>query len=219
MNQTALNRCKTITKEVREQPLNRYFNKLELKDLPNYTAYVKKPIDLNTIQDNLDQNIYKTPGEWYSDMVLVWENAMTYHPNTVIWHSVAQYCLSSFKQKAHEIQTQDIQKWYELVNKKLYKLTERISQSPVPQILDPLVLSTIRKAETIAPPSTSVLPSFVERINKLATDEACRRDIVCILHQSQPDLKIEDDKEEFKIDADKLSSTTLNALILYVNAR
>ena len=219
MNQTALNRCKNITKEVMEQPINVYFRKLKLKELPGYLDYVKKPMDLETINNNLNEGIYKTPGQWYTDMVLVYQNAMTYHRPDVIWHSIADYCLNSFKQKAHEIQTADVQKWYELLNKRLYKLTETIARSPIPQIVDPLVLSTIKKAETIPPPSTSTIPYFVEKINKLATDESCRRDIICILHDSQPDLKISDEKEEFSIDADSLSSTTLNALILYVNAR
>lgn len=220
MNKTALDRCKAITKEIIEQPLNSYFRVVNLQQLPNYTNYVKNPIGLDQIRDRLDTGHYATPAQWHKDMCLVWENAMTYHPENVIWHKIAKYCLDSFLQKAHPVQTKSIREWYELLNKQQLKLTEKMGKSPIPQIVDPLVISSIKCADTIPPVSVTAIPDFVDNINKLVLDESCRRDIINILHETQPDLVIQG--EQFQIDVDEIvknNPNALNALIIYVNAR
>lgn len=213
MNSTSLHHCRTITQSVRENPLNSFFDRLSSAQLPNYNQIIQKPIDFETILKNLDHGDYKTIAEWYNDMLLVYQNALTYHQPDGVWHRVAEYCLADFKKRYHDIQTQSMQKWYELLNQKMVSLSELIGNSPVPQIIDPLIISVVKKAELMDLPSSSAIAELVETINKKINEQQFKVDILTILNKTQPELKIEG--EEFTVDADTLNNTALNALILY----
>ena len=67
------------------------------------------------------------------------------------------------------------------------------------------------------PPSSQAIAELVEKINSRIEDENVHFDVLCILKETQPGLKIEGDS--LTIDADKLSQLALNALLLYVKAQ
>jgi hypothetical protein len=54
--------------------------------IPDYFNVIKHPMDFGTIEKNLQQNKYETPYHFQSDMMLVFNNAMTYnHPGSTIY--------------------------------------------------------------------------------------------------------------------------------------
>lgn len=215
-----MQRCKEITAKLMEHPLNSYFthpvNPLK-EGLVGYDDVIKKKMDLGTIQSNLKSNKYTSPHEWYQDVELVYQNALKYHPATSIWHSIAKYSLKQFQTEAIGIGCTTPKEWYCLVGETMKKLKKNIANGPVPQVIDPLVLSIVKKADSMPPPSSQAIAELVEKINSRIEDENVHFDVLCILKETQPGLKIEGDS--LTIDADKLSQLALNALLLYVKAQ
>lgn len=216
MNPSSLHRCKQITQSIREHPLHAFFYSLSTAKLPEYEKYITNPMSFEMIQQKLETDEYKTIADWYADMLLVYHNALAYHKKDTVWHQVAEYCLNDFKKKYPDIQTQSIQNWYELINKKMVAMSELIAESPVPQVIDPLILSAIKKAEFMAPPSGTTIADLVAKINKSIDNPQFKLDILTILEKTQPDLKIEGEK--FTVDADALKPLALNAILLYTSS-
>lgn len=54
--------------------------------IPDYHEKIKHPMDLSTIKNNLDSRAYKSPEEFNSDMVLMFENCYSYnHPESTVY--------------------------------------------------------------------------------------------------------------------------------------
>lgn len=213
-------RCKAITHELKDRPLNVYFLKPvdpEKEGLPGYFDVITKPMDLSTVQAKLNNDQYTSPLDWYHDVILVYDNALTYHKPDTIWHKIALYNLQEFKKLALGIGCNDPQTWYDMVNNTMFKLSTAMADGPVPQGIDPLILSVLRKAEEMVPPSSQSIAEMVDRINKRIDHEDVKYDILCILKETQPDLKI--DGEKMAIDADNLSVDSLKALSLYIKSK
>lgn len=49
-------------------------------DAPNYSEYVKTPMDLSTLEKNVNNNKYKTIEEFEKDMRLIFSNCYAYNP-------------------------------------------------------------------------------------------------------------------------------------------
>lgn len=54
----------------------------EALDLLDYPQIIKKPMDLGSVKDNLDNGLYKSAAEAAADVRLVFLNAMTYNDPT-----------------------------------------------------------------------------------------------------------------------------------------
>lgn len=215
-----MQRCREITEKLMAHPLNSYFMQPvdPLKDgLTGYDSVIKRKMDLGTIQSNLRANKYASPLEWYQDVVLVYQNALDYHDPLSVWHKIAEYSLRQFRSEAIGLGCATPQEWYALVGATTQKLKASIADGPVPQVVDPLVLSIVKKADTMPPPSSQAIAELVEKVNARIDDESVRFDVLCILRETQPGLKV--DGDALSIDADKLSQLALNALALYVRAQ
>ncbi|EAY06996.1 Bromodomain containing protein [Trichomonas vaginalis G3] len=217
MNSSILSLCKQITQECYEHPLMIYFSKLNKDEVPNYDKYVSMPMDFETIRTRLSDGTYKTMTEWYRDMALVFENAMKYHPEDSVWYKIAEYDLSIFKKKADVLMSQDPQLIYDRMNSAFKQFTELLTKSPVPQGIDPLVLSAIKKGSESPQINQKILDELLERLNSLINDKQYRKEIYIIIKEMQPDLEINSEKSE--IDIDSLQPTTINALHFYVCAK
>jgi hypothetical protein len=212
-------RCKQITHELLERPLNLEFSKPadpEKGELHGYLDVIRRPMDLGTIEATLNQDGYATPLEWYNDVCLVYDNAMKFHPQGSFWWAIAHYNMMEFKRMAIGFGCSDPQQWYDWVSQTMFKLNKYISNGPVPQAIDPLILSVKKKAESMLPPTPQSIADLVDKINRRMEEDDIRYDVLCLLNQTQPNLKI--DGPEFTIDADTLTDVTLNALSLYVKA-
>lgn len=51
-------------------------------NLHDYHDVIKKPMDLSTVQANLDRDLYKTKEEFATDIRLIFENCATVGPFT-----------------------------------------------------------------------------------------------------------------------------------------
>jgi hypothetical protein len=212
-------RCKTITQELLDNGLNQEFSHPvdpEMDGLKDYRARVPNPMDLRTISAKLNEETYTTPLEWYNDVCLVFENARAYHHPSTLWHQIATYNLEEFKKTAYGFGCRDAQEWYTKVNEAMLNLQVAISASPVPQGIDPMILSIIKRAESQPPLASQSIADVVERINQQIEDENVRYDVLSLLKETEPGLKIEGDK--VTINADTLTDLSLNALSLYVKA-
>lgn len=67
--------------------------------IPDYYTFVKNPMDLGTIKDNLSKKKYQSPLEFREHVRLVWNNCAKYNP---VGHIVRQYgdTLSDIFEKA-----------------------------------------------------------------------------------------------------------------------
>lgn len=214
-----MQRCKAITEELKKRPLNIYFlNPVDpvKESLENYDKIVTTPMDFDTIERRLNSSFYNAPIEWYNDVCLVYENALKYHPKESIFHQIAEYNLNEFKKKAIGFACSDPQQWYDMVTQAMNKLSKEIARGPVPQGVDPLILSIVKRAENEAPPNPQVIAEVVEKINVMLKSDDVRYDVLCILKETEPNLKIQGEK--LPIDADSLSHRSVNALAMYVRA-
>ena len=50
--------------------------------IPDYFEIIKKPMDMSTIKNNLDEGKYKDPWEFVDDVWLMMENAWLYNRKT-----------------------------------------------------------------------------------------------------------------------------------------
>lgn len=217
MNASVVSVCKQITQECYEHPLMIFFSKLNKDEVPNYDQFVKRPMDFETIRNKLNENSYDTMTEWYRDMVLVFDNAMKYHPNDSVWHKIAEYDLSVFKKKADVLMSQDPQLIYEKLNNAFKQFTELVTKTPVPQGVDPLVLSAIKKGSESTQINQKILDDLVENLNTLLQNKQYKKEIYLIIKELQPQLEI--NTESTNIDLDSLQPSTINALHFYSCAK
>ncbi|OHS97915.1 Bromodomain containing protein [Tritrichomonas foetus] len=219
MASSSFQRCQSITEELIQQPLNQYFAvpvDPENDGLLDYFDKISNPMDFTTILGKLKRNEYESESDWYKDVCLIYENAMTYHPPEKIYHWIADYCLISFKKVAVGYEHTNLQDWYDQICIQQQKLIDLTAMSPVPQGVDPLISTILEKAKNMPQVPPAVMPDLMEKINKLMEKKEYREDIVHILHTLQPSLDL--NSEILKINAGKLSNASQNSLLLYVRA-
>ena len=204
-----------------KQPLNIYFiNPVnpEKDGLVGYRDIVNHPMDFTTINENLKAGVYQSPRDWYDDVVLIYENALLYHgiKENTIWYTIAKFKLQEFKKMNKGYSCSDVQEWFDSVSEKMNQISEDISQSPVPQGMDPIIPTIIKQSGSLLPPKPQTIAELVFNLNKFLDNPRVHNDVLYILKQTQPDLKIEGEK--FSINADELSDATLNALTMYIDS-
>ena len=216
-----LDKCRTITDELILQPLNQYFTvPVDPKNdgLTDYFDKITQPMDFLTIQNKIKNKKYNNEYEWYKDVCLIYENAMKYHPSDSVFYKIAQYCSEQFKKKEFglEYTESSVQEWYDAVCSEMQKFVKAVSQSPVPQGIDPFVITVLEKAKDVFQVSNSLIPDIVQKLNLLMKEEKRRAEIMYILRELQPSLELEGSDLEIKINS--LSQPSLNAIYLYSRA-
>jgi hypothetical protein len=68
---------------------DRQSSPVDLKEFPDYTNYVKKPMDLGTILKKLLSSEYLTLLDFHADVNLTFENAMKYNEKGTKVHAMA----------------------------------------------------------------------------------------------------------------------------------
>jgi hypothetical protein len=208
--------CRAITQELLSNPLNVEFSRPfdPQEGQLDVTKSLVHPMDLGTVLTKLDQNAYPTPCDWYNDVCLVFENCRFYHPVNSLWHAIATYNLKEFKKMTRGFECRTTHEWYNTASQAMLKLQIEIAESPIPQGVDPMILSIVKKAHSLPPLFPQAIADVIERINIRVLEESKRYDILCLLKQMEPQLKLDEDK--LTIDSDMLSDVTLVALSLYL---
>ena len=210
-----MSKCKELTKTLMGYPLNRDFL-YPVKNVENYFDIIKHPMDFKTIDSKLHNGDYDSALEWYNDVCLIYDNAMLFNKPGTTLHILAMYNKKEFEKQAYGLGCADAQTWYDLTCKTMKKLNDKIANSPVPQAIDPLLLTISRKAETMPPPTSQSIAELVAKLNTKLSDTAFRLDIISLLKETHADVEIQGEK--LTIDADSLPDITKNALMLYVKA-
>lgn len=60
---------------------------------PNYSAIISRPMDFSTIREKINENEYKTIGEFTDDFKLMCDNAIKYNHTETVYHKAAKRLL------------------------------------------------------------------------------------------------------------------------------
>ncbi|KAL1560396.1 transcription factor GTE10-like [Salvia divinorum] len=92
--------CTKILKALMSHSLARAFNEpvnpVKLK-IPDYFEIIKNPMDLGTIKHKLEKNMYSGAKEFAADVLLTFENAMSYNPPSHEVHCWAELLVGYFR--------------------------------------------------------------------------------------------------------------------------
>lgn len=182
-----------------------------------YRNFDESACDLKTIKKKLLNREYKTPLDWYRDVELLYETGKQVHKNSdIIWTQLMDFCLEKFRRETRGLLYNDANGWYEEIKKEFGKLTKTMTSNPIPQYRDPLISFVVKKSEAKSTPYPQNNAELVQNINRIIENENARRDVLVILNETQPDLKITG--ESFEVDADALNMRAINALHLYISS-
>ena len=78
--------------------INGLFNKpVDTKLIPSYQEIIKKPMDLGTVKNRIQQGFYNTLKDCIDDIILVFNNATTFNPQNHFVHNSAKFMLQELK--------------------------------------------------------------------------------------------------------------------------
>lgn len=215
-----MEKCKKLMKEMFEKPLCLWFaNPVDtsIEGFEEYDKIVTNPMDLGTVKSRLERGFYTHPADWYSDVVLVYENALKFHPENSIWHLIAQYCLQDFKTNAVGVDSKTEQEWLDAVDKRTCKLTKLLSQVPNIQRSNPIINNIKQQVENISLPSSQAMTPHVEKLNTMLEDDECRETVLAILKDVQG--MTEEEASNQVIEIEKLTPLTQKCLLTFINTR
>jgi len=102
--------CQKILNYLKNHPDSVPFRKpvdWEAWELHDYPQIIKQPMDLGTIQTNLDSGVYSTPAEFAHDVRLVWRNCMTYNQDGSEFYNLAAKFSNMFEKRFAKIKSAD----------------------------------------------------------------------------------------------------------------
>lgn len=202
-----------------DRPLNAFFvEPVEASNLPDYDKVIAKPMDFVKISDKLSRHEYRTTSEWFSDVCLIYENAMRYHGESSIWGVIAAQLLHDFKKIAFGLQVGTREEWIAAVDRQTRKLGDVLSNSPVRRGVDPLVQSCIKRSEASPRYPPNRVPDLVSRIGAKLSEERFRGGIIAILKTMHKDPPMTQEGDEVTIDVEKVKDQALVAISLYLQA-
>lgn len=103
-----------VTKKINECSMARYFRQPVDPKLDGATDYfdkIRKPMDLGTVLQNLQDNKYSSVEKWRDDMNLIWKNAMTYNNPTSPLHAIAKDLGETFRKMTEIIPATPTEEW------------------------------------------------------------------------------------------------------------
>lgn len=79
--------------------------------IPDYHDIIKRPMDLGTVKENLDNGTIVSPENFKEDVLLTFQNAMIYNPATHDVHVMAKALKELFISKWEPIESSVVEKW------------------------------------------------------------------------------------------------------------
>lgn len=205
MNERLSRRCLDITLDLCRRPINTIF-----QNLPDGTG-------LALVRQRLESGEYTSPAAWYEAVCEVFERELNRHPPGSPTHSAAAYGLKEVHRLSQGLSFRDPQSWYELVRRKMRKLSGVISESPVCQGVDPFIISLVARAIACPSPSPRNLPDIAARASELLADARARHDAVCLLKEADPSVEVDGDR--IRVDLERLRTCAADALLRYLEYR
>ena len=212
MDDTKLEELNVETKKLSTLPLNFYFYKADYDLFPGYWDVVSTPMDFSIILQKIQDKKYTSNSEWYNDVVLIYDNAIAYHSIKSIWGQIASYSKKRFEKEYFPKKYKTTQEWYNNLSSSIQELRKIITESPVPQGIDPYLDTIIEMAMSLPPPQPKLIGEAMNVLNRKASESHIRWALIHILKATQPNFVVE---EEINIKAETLNDHALNSLILY----
>jgi hypothetical protein len=94
LNGCELSFCRHVIQDLLKCPLCYEFAKPidpKAERAPDYLRLITCPVDLSTILSGLNSNRDHSVTEWYNDLNLIWQNAMTFNPRQSRLYSIADF--------------------------------------------------------------------------------------------------------------------------------
>jgi hypothetical protein len=211
--------CRSITTDLMSRPLLRGFtvpvNPIA-DGVPDYPKRIAHPMDLGTVTDRLSTHKYQSIAEWYSDVRLVFQNAIDYHVADSPWALIAQYGMQLFTNLAKGLNFASEQAWLDYVSKRSLKVAKLAVNPPAAENPARLVPSLRGQAETLSPPTAEDVAAMVDKLNAELDDLAVRQDVAEILRTGEgAEL---DTGSKLPVNTELLKAVTVNMLILYASS-
>lgn len=208
-----------MTKALMEEPGNSEFINSPVGALPGYEDVIKTPMYFALIMSKLRENKYKHTSDWYNDVMLIYENCITFNGEGSEYGLLAAYKMERFERKAVGYNCTDTKEWYKMARTALNDVIKVAGNGPVPQGIDPLLENIVKNAERQVTLKSGEIRHTIALINTWTDNPMRMREIDYLLKKFEPGLEMkEQDSDTIVIDADKLNEFTMKALYMYVKA-
>lgn len=137
MTPVQLENCRKITQNIWDMPVSEPFHeKVDpvREQAPNYYEKIRRPMELRTVLEKLDNGQYPTVEKWREDMLLIWKNAMTYNEAGNPIHEIAAELNVLFKRESENVPRTDIEAWVMRCKKVQKKMMDMTEMRPNPQM-------------------------------------------------------------------------------------
>lgn len=128
-----LQRCKRITERMYDLPISAYFREPvdpERDGIYDYHEKIRNPMNLKTILDKLDKNMYTSVERWWEDVQLIATNSRLYwgeeNQITILAKELVDFC----RKKREFIPKTDWEMWMYRVQKTQSKLADVLASRP-----------------------------------------------------------------------------------------
>ncbi|XP_054638061.1 ATPase family AAA domain-containing protein 2-like isoform X2 [Dunckerocampus dactyliophorus] len=88
---------------------------VDLEEVPDYAAVIKKPMDLSTVLSKIDLHQYITVKEFLEDVDLIWKNALEYNPDRDPSDRQIRHRACALKDTVHAIIRQELDENFEKI--------------------------------------------------------------------------------------------------------
>lgn len=90
-NQTFLSQCRDIIEKMKNSPYSIHFREpVNPVEVPTYPNIIKEPMDLQTLEKELESGKYKTREEFVRNVKLIFDNAKVFNKPNTIYHKHAE---------------------------------------------------------------------------------------------------------------------------------
>lgn len=186
--------------------------------LPEYTDRIENPMWFEKVEDKLRNNEYKNnPQQWYDDVLLIYENALTYNENDENITQVIYYLMHKFKREAKKFLIKDEKEWVKKVTEKSNELAKLLDQLRIENYLFGHLNQYISGSSELKGVPSSEVTSLVDSMNRLSQDVDVREEIFEILKETE-NMTMEMAASR-PIDFESLSAKTQNTLLKYIKSK
>lgn len=209
-----IEQCKLITKEIKDHPLSIQFREPLSKTLPKntmdyYLSIINRPMDLFTVQQNLQSNLYKNFQCWANDMFLIFDNAIAFNGLTTALGGVAQYFKHLLQKRIDKLYCCNMRN-YEAKLFQLIKDVNYLLENPPFQPNNETQGKDLQLLENFSKPR---IEKLVRSLNTLSSNKKCSQ-ILEVLQNSGEQIDINSTE---KLDLAGVSRHTIFELEKLVN--
>lgn len=142
MNSTEFNYLRTVTQELLDSPLSYAFaNPIDPNEewAPSYFQVIKHPMDISTVLKKLNDGMYATAKDWYDDITLIWNNAVTFNGKQSFLYPIVTFLRNKCERKYERMPNTETERNVSKLNRAQKQLTQLLNFDLPAHSLVPLV--------------------------------------------------------------------------------